>query len=191
MKTKIEMEKELIWEYKEPLLSEVAEKICQLFPKSEDNPDGYEPCKHEQAEIKKLKDIHVIKHQQEINELLQRIGKAPKPESRLLTDEEIDKVWRETESALGFPMAEPLDNRGLPDYAGGKDHLEAIAKAQLAKCKGDHEIDLQMQAEELIGKCRQKIDGLIREIETGIPDSLRDNLDWWKNIKAEYTKKEV
>jgi len=120
---------------------ELAHSICQLFPCSSDNPDGYEP---------------------------------EPDESKLLEAEHIRAI-----STMAICHEGELAKRD----------------AEIKKLKEAHEIDLQMQAEELSGKCRQKIEEIFEGIEGFYRDEggLDLHLSWqgividkeeWEALKA-------
>ena len=123
-------------------------------------------------------------------------GTGIKTDERLLADEGIDKVWRETERKLGFPNAEPVDDRGLPNYASGKAHLDAVVAACDAECQKRVDrmfartLDIDTQTLQKVYDAHEKeMEEFIREIESFCP-IIKEGMygDIWQSLRARYLK---
>ena len=109
----------------------------------------------------------------------------PKPESRLLTDEELLEMGydKDFEGKLAIAKAQ---------LSKDTEHEQA----EIKKLKDIHAIELQMLGEELTDKHQQRIEGLLQRIGKALPVLLttvsgEPFLPWWQLLSDEYAKKEA
>ena len=189
---KIEEVKKILAKFGFYIEDKVAQQICQLFPKTEDNPDGYERRIGMMKKrvfgwlIKKLDwfDDKIIRHR--FYWFCVFIGKnypsdgnskdtpgcsEPKPAQNVL----VAKGNEHPEERI--PLYKPK---------ASESRLLTIKEAELKRLKEDHQIELQMQSDDLNDRYRIRVEEIIRDLKAILRDA--DDLRTLERALGDYVQ---
>jgi len=191
----------LVFEFTHIFISEKeAQQICQLFPKSADNPDGYVPKpldlrdpKQNQEYIKGIEEKHERAAHSTLHfgEPISPGGAIYNPPeinpdgSRLLTGKDWEKINKKAKVDV-MNIIVNLDNRYTPNQ-----QMELIVE----RC----DLTAQAQDTKTASIYQQKIEAMFREMETMLDfgkisqshNGININQCWWQAFKSKCLKEEI